>query len=328
DCLSLLPLPAMSDPVPDVDPEMVAQISATLSALPVTDFNSACFSCLELTNLHAQMEKGCPASIKSVSDTLAPYYKIRNELSTYGNYILRGMRLIAPLSVRHTLITLAHESHQGVVRTIRRLRDFYWWPKMDSQFQDAIKSCVICQSNDKIAQTRSAPLQTLPLPDGPWKKLGLDIVGPFDTAIPSCRFAITLTDYYSKWPELAFSHTVTTNNVIQFLSTVFSLHGNPNIVTDNGTQFTSGTFSSFLQNRGISHSRTSVYYPATNGAVERFHPALHTCIQTAIQQSNAVERHFLRMASTPHAATSTPLYELLFGRKMRTKLNILPLPPA
>lgn len=90
---------------------MVAQISATLSALPVTDFDSACSSCPELIDMHVQMEKGWTASIKSVNDTLAPYYKIRDELSTYSNYIFRGTRLIAPPSVRHTLIKLAHESH-------------------------------------------------------------------------------------------------------------------------------------------------------------------------------------------------------------------------
>lgn len=180
---------------------------------------------------------------------------------------------------------------------------------MDSQVQSAITSCLLCQSNDKTAHTNPAPLQPVPLPDGPWKKLGLDIVGPFDTAIPACRYVITLTDYYSKWPELAFSPYATTDDVIQFLSSVFSRHGNPeNIITDNGAQFTSVMFTSFLQNRGISHSRTSVYYPAANGAIERFHRALRTCIQTSIQQSKpwkATVLDWLQVyCATPHATTS------------------------
>lgn len=90
-------------------------------------------------------------------------------------------------------------------------------------------------------------MQPVPLPDGPWKKLGLDIVGPFDTAVSACRYAITLTDYYSKWPELAFSHTATTEGAIHFLTSVFSHHGNPeDIVTGNGQQFTSAAFASLL----------------------------------------------------------------------------------
>ncbi|XP_048853517.1 uncharacterized protein K02A2.6-like isoform X1 [Brienomyrus brachyistius] len=333
DCLSRLPLPAPPDSISDSEPEMVAHISAVLSSLPVVDFNSACSTCPELSALRSQIESGWPPSVKSVSGILALYYKIRDELSVKDNYILRGSRLIVPLSLRHTLITLAHESHQGIVRTKQRLRDLYWWPKMDSQVQSCIASCILCQANDKTASTHPAPLQPVPLPDGPWKKLGLDIVGPFDTAVAACRYAITLTDYYSKWPEVAFSHTATTEDVIHFLTSIFCRHGNPeNIVTDNGPQFTSAAFASFLHTYGISHSRTSVYYPAANGAVERFHRALRSCIQTAIQQSqpwNETVMNWLQVyRATPHAATSTSPYELLYGRKMRTKLDILPLPSA
>lgn len=238
-------------------------------------------------------------------------------------------RLIAPLSLRHTLITLAHEGHQGIVHTKQRLHDLYWWPNIDSQVQSCIASCILCQCNDKTACTHPAPLQPIPLPDGPWKKRGLDIVGPFDTAVPACRYAITLTDYYSKWPELAFSHTATTEDVTHLIS-VFSHHGNPeSIVTDNGPQFTSAAFDSFLHNRGISHSKTSVYYPAANRAVERFHSSLRSCIQTAIQQSQlrkeTVINWLLVYRATPHATTSTSPYELLYGRKKCTKLDILPL---
>lgn len=202
DCLSRLPLPVSSESIQDAEPEMVAQIAATLSSLSVTDFDSACSSCPELFALSSQIQNGWPPSIKSGSNTLAPYYKIRLELSVKDNYIIRGSRLIAPLSLRHTLITLAHESHQGIARTKQRLRDLYWWPKVDSQVQSCIAACVPCQMNDKTASTHPAPLQPVPFPDGPWKKLGLDIAGPFDTATPTCKYAITLTDYYSKWPEL------------------------------------------------------------------------------------------------------------------------------
>lgn len=111
---------------------------------------------------------------------------------------------------------------------------------MDFQVQSTISTCIPCQSNDKSAVTHPAPLLPVQFPEGPWKKLGLDIVGPFETATPGCRYAITLTDYHSKWPELAFASITTAEDVIKFLSTAFSLHGNPEcIVTDNGTQFTS-----------------------------------------------------------------------------------------
>lgn len=233
DCLSRLPLHVPADPSTDVEPELVALISSTLSSLPVSDFDSACSSCLEMVALREQISRGWPPSIWAVAQNLMPYYKIRDELSVRGHYIFRGSRLVVPVSLRHTLITLAHESHQGIVRTKQRLRDLYWWPCMDSQVQTCISACAPCQSNDKTALTHPAPLQPISVTDGPWKKLGLDIAGPFETAIPSCRYAVTLTDYYSKWPELAFCPSATTDGVIDFLTTVFSRHGNPeSIVTD------------------------------------------------------------------------------------------------
>lgn len=109
-----------------------------------------------------------------------------------NSHVLRGSRLIALCSLHHTLITLAHESHQGIVSIKQRLRDLYWWPKMDSQVQSHIASCILCRANDKTAFTHPAPPQS---------------------------------DYYSKWPELAFSHTATTENVTHFLASVFSQHG-------------------------------------------------------------------------------------------------------
>ncbi|KAL1251129.1 hypothetical protein QQF64_018925 [Cirrhinus molitorella] len=329
DCLSRLPLHGPADASTDVEPELVALISSTLSSLPVSDFDSACSSCSEMVALREQIDRGWPPSIRAVTQNLMPYYRLRDEFSVQGLYIFRGSRLVVPVSLRHTLVTLAHEGHQGIVRTKQRLRDLYWWPHMDSQVQDCISACIPCQSNDKTAITHPAPLQPVPLPDGPWKKLGLDIVGPFETALPACRYAVTLTDYYSKWPELAFCPSATTDTVLDFLTTTFGRHGNPEtVITDNGTQFTSAAFCEFLQTRGIQHSKTSVYYPAANGAAERFHRALKGCIQTAILQSQpwkeAVTNWLQVYRATPHATTSTSPYELLYGRKMRTKLDILP----
>lgn len=39
------------------------------------------------------------------------------------------------------------------------------------------------------------PLQRVEFPSAPWKKLAIDIVGPFANTPQDCRFAITLIDY-------------------------------------------------------------------------------------------------------------------------------------
>lgn len=91
--------------------------------------------------------------------------------------ILRGEnRVVVPVSLCSTLVKLAHETHQGLVRTKQRLREWYWWPKMDLLVQSVISTCLTFQLNDKTAKTAPAPLQPVELPDGPGQKLGLDIV--------------------------------------------------------------------------------------------------------------------------------------------------------
>ncbi|KAJ8356711.1 hypothetical protein SKAU_G00195050 [Synaphobranchus kaupii] len=231
DCLPRLPLPACSEPPVDVEPEFVAMLSTALSALPVSEFEAACADCPELSALRSQINKGWPPSVKAVSSELTPYYRLRNELSVKDTLVFRGSRLVAPISLRTVLVALAHESHPGVVRTKQRLRDLYWWPHLDALVLSTIASCQPCQLNDKTATPHAAPLQPVPLPDGPWRKLGMDIVGPFEIAKWDCKYAITLTDYYSKWPEVAFTPSVTTADVTAFLTTVFARHGLPECIT-------------------------------------------------------------------------------------------------
>lgn len=136
-------------------------------------------------------------------------------------------RLFVPVLLRSRVIDLAHEGQSGLVRTKQRLCELYWWPKMDNFVHNVIASCVSCQYSDKTANTAPPPLIPVDLPNGPWEKVGIDITGPFECAKWDCRYAITLIDYYSKWPEVAFAPTVTTDVVIQFLTTVFSREGNP-----------------------------------------------------------------------------------------------------
>jgi transposase InsO family protein len=45
----------------------------------------------------------------------------------------------------------------------------------------------------------------------------------------------------------------------------------PRIISDNGPQFLSRDFKEFIRITGMTHVRTSPYYPQSNGKIERFH---------------------------------------------------------
>ena len=48
----------------------------------------------------------------------------------------------------------------------------------------------------------------------------------------------------------------------------------PRIISDNGPQFIANDFKSFIRLTGMSHWRTSPYYPQSNGKIERWHKSL------------------------------------------------------
>lgn len=45
----------------------------------------------------------------------------------------------------------------------------------------------------------------------------------------------------------------------------------PRVISDNGPPFVAGDFKNFIRIAGMTHVRTSPYYPQSNGKLERFH---------------------------------------------------------
>src|SRR5262249_5771203 len=55
----------------------------------------------------------------------------------------------------------------------------------------------------------------------------------------------------------------------------------PRIISDNGPQFIAKGFKEFIRICGMTHVRTSPYYPQSNGKIERFHRTIKgDCIRT------------------------------------------------
>lgn len=50
----------------------------------------------------------------------------------------------------------------------------------------------------------------------------------------------------------------------------------PRIISDNGPQFIARDFKEFIRLSGMTHIRTSPYYPQSNGKIERWHQSLKT----------------------------------------------------
>jgi putative transposase len=64
----------------------------------------------------------------------------------------------------------------------------------------------------------------------------------------------------------------------------------PRIITDNGPQFIAKDFKEFIRLAGLTHVKTSPYYPQSNGKIERWHQSLKAdCLRPGcpLSQQNA-----------------------------------------
>ena len=78
--------------------------------------------------------------------------------------------------------------------------------------------------------------------------------------------------------------STTAAKTIGVLRHLFSSHGLPEqVVSDNGPQFISKEFSTFMKSNAIKHIRYAPYHPSSNGAAERF-------VQTFKQAMRATEK--------------------------------------
>lgn len=96
-------------------------------------------------------------------------------------------------------------------------------------------------------------------------------------------------------------------------------------MSDNGTQFTAAEFKEFCQLNGIRHVQTAPYHPSSNGLAER---AVQVVKQGIRKQSTGsihdkIARTLFQYRITPHSTTGTTPAEMLMGRRLRSRLDLL-----
>ncbi|CAH8583497.1 unnamed protein product [Dicrocoelium dendriticum] len=326
DSLSRLPLDDSDKNEDDEEKVMISALqSSELSAVTKQELQEANRSDSYVQDVIHYLSQGWPRYAK-LSGELRAFYVLRHELAVVDDCLMRGSRFVAPQKLTSKIIQCAHEGHPGIVRTKRRLQEYFWWPKMNKMAEACVRSCDACQKADKSSKPIDAPIQPVTYPMKPWSKVAIDIMGPFHSAPQHQRNCLVATCYYSKWPEIHLCGDVTTSTVIRWLKHLFARFGFPEeIVTDNGPQFTNYEFKRFLQLRDVKHVHTVPYNPAANGMVERTNRTLKETIQTARlsgrQWEDAVLEALFTHRTSHHRATDRTPGELMFGRKLRTKLN-------
>ena len=240
-------------------------------------------------------------------------------MTTIGFIVLRGTRIVIPSELREHVLKLAHEGHPGIVMMKKRLRSKVWWPGIDKDSEQFCKECYGCQLVNKPIAPE--PINRTKLPQGPWQDLACDLLGP----LPSGYYVFVVVNYFSRYFDIAVMEKVTSVKIIACFEKMFATHGIPiSITCDNGPQFKSSKFKEYLRVSGIKLHNVTPLWPQANGEVERQNRTLLKRIKIAQAEGknwrSDIYSFLLMYRSTPHSTTGVSPAELLFNRKLRTKL--------
>lgn len=317
DAMSRLPLPVLPTAVPQ-PPEMVL-LMEQLDQSPVTAANVRTWTNTDplMSRVRQFILSGWPSTIND--EMLKPYFSKRTELSVQDGCVLWGNRVIIPNIGQPEVLQELHEAHPGATRMKRLARMFVWWPAIDQDIEEKVKSCAECQFQRPTPPL--APLSPWQWPSRPWSRVHIDFLGPF-----MGHMFLLLIDAHSKWIEVHPMASITATATIQCLRNIFAQLGLPEkIVSDNGPTFVSAEFKNFLQRNGVKHSTTSPYHPSSNGLAERavqtFKNGLKKMKDGTLQTK--ISRFLFFYRTTPQSTTGMSPAELLFGRKLRSPLDLL-----
>ena len=84
--------------------------------------------------------------------------------------------------------------------------------------------------------------------------------------VTTSQLFLIVVDAYSKWIDVQIVPSNSAEATIAALQPIFSIFGLPQqLVSDNGTGFTSAQFQEFLSQNGVKQILTSPYHPSSNG---------------------------------------------------------------
>ncbi|KAL2609075.1 hypothetical protein R1flu_027648 [Riccia fluitans] len=147
-------------------------------------------------------------------------------------------------------------------------------------------TCDECQRTGSPEQYRRPPLRVSEV-TGPFKKWGLDFVGPiYPTASNSHRYLLVTTDYTTKWVEVASLPDCTARSIAEFLySHILARYGCPEeLISDQGSNFVNQAIKCLMDEFFISHKTNTTYYPRGNGQVESTNKILITMLHKVVDE--------------------------------------------
>lgn len=239
------------------------------------------------------------------------------------------VRIVVPKNRRKTLLKLAHDKsgHIGARKVADILGKRFMWPNMSVDIHQFCQSCVACQRSNRRGQAK-APMIERPIVTEPFEVVAMDIVGPLPQGKGKMCYVLTTICMATRWPDVVPLKSISAKSVAEALVSIFGRTGLPlQLLSDNGKQFTGKLVQELSELFSIEMVKTTPYHPQSNGIVERMHATLESMLRKAHASGkdwvSQIPFALFALRQMPCRSTGFSPYELVFGRHMRTPLDLV-----
>lgn len=249
-----------------------------------------------------------------------------------GILLYEEQSIVVPQNIRLLIVHEMHDhrlsAHLGCRKTLVRIKEYYFWPKMNNDVIQYCLSCHQCQVAKSLTRGPVGLMNSVPA-KCPGQALSVDLVGPLVKSRNNYLYVFTVLDEFSRYitvyPLKNATAVACTNALVHYCTTF----GTPLFCrSDNGVQFCSQLWKNVCQALDIKHRKITPYRPCGN-PVERTHKTLKACLITLIREHAEWDQYLLGVTySLRTAINETTGFRpdvLMFGRKIN--LPFVPLQP-
>ena len=237
-------------------------------------------------------------------------------------------QLVIPLNSREEILKGLHNNvgHPGKERTMRLMRERYYWPGMSSSVEKWVTACERCIRRKSPTNER-APLvnirTTYPLELVCFDYLTLE---PSKGGVANI---LVITDHFTKYAMAIPTRNQTAKTTAEAFYNNFILNfGIPTrLHSDQGANFESDIIQELCILTNMKKTHTTPYHPQGNAGPERFNRTLLDMLGTLnCDQKQDWKKYVSSLVyfynCTPHESTKFTPYELMFGRKPKLPIDL------
>lgn len=219
--------------------------------------------------------------------------------------------MVVPDSLKNNILSVIHEGHCGINKTVSRAKELYYWQGMSADIEKFVKKCRTCEKYGRSEVQE--PLQCHSIPEVPFLKLAADI----------CTYGgkdyLVVKDYYSKWLEVIPLTRKTSEEMISIFKNLFCTFGIPEMIVADNMPFGSWALRNFARKWGFEIRNSSPHYPQSNGMAENG----VKIAKGLLRKNTDLNLALLNYRTTPITGIGLSPAELLMNRKMRTRMPVV-----